>query len=169
MTGDFPTDIRPTAGAELFLFNFKNGNDLKLSLWDTAGAERFRSLTKNYFRNADGAFVIFSIVDQNSFENVPNWINDIHASANIDIPIVLLGNKGDLFHQRDVKIEDINELKNQLNLNYFEVSAVTGIGIKDSLEYLCSEILERKNKLNEPIHEKYKSFPESMKQKSYCS
>lgn len=69
---------------------------VKLQLWDTAGTERFRSVSRSYYRGAAGAILVYDICDQSSFAQLPTFLNDARALASPQLTVVLAGNKADL-------------------------------------------------------------------------
>ncbi|KAI2471826.1 GTP-binding protein rab2 [Annulohypoxylon bovei var. microspora] len=68
---------------------------MKLSLWDTAGQETYKSVTRSYFRGASGALLVFDITRKATFAHVTDWLNDLRAIADPDIVVILVGNKLD--------------------------------------------------------------------------
>ncbi|KAI9669206.1 MAG: hypothetical protein M1817_004701 [Caeruleum heppii] len=69
---------------------------MKLSLWDTAGQETYKSVTRSYFRGASGALLVYDITRRNTFEHVTDWLHDLRQIAEPDIVVILVGNKSDL-------------------------------------------------------------------------
>lgn len=69
---------------------------MKLSLWDTAGQETYKSVTRSYFRGASGALLVFDITRRETFTHVTDWLNDLRQIAEPEIVVVLVGNKTDL-------------------------------------------------------------------------
>ncbi|KAI9885303.1 MAG: Protein O-mannosyltransferase 2 [Watsoniomyces obsoletus] len=69
---------------------------MKLSLWDTAGQETYKSVTRSYFRGASGALLVFDLTRRDSFKHVTDWLNDLRQIAEPEIVVVLVGNKLDL-------------------------------------------------------------------------
>jgi small GTP-binding protein len=69
---------------------------MKLSLWDTAGQETYKSVTRSYFRGASGALLVFDLTRKSTFQHVTDWLNDLRQIAEPDIVVVLVGNKADL-------------------------------------------------------------------------
>ena len=65
----------------------------RLLQWDTAGQERFRTITSSYYRGAHGIIVVFDVTDQESFNNVKQWLNEIDRYANENVNKLLVGNK----------------------------------------------------------------------------
>ena len=69
---------------------------MKLSLWDTAGQETYKSITRSYFRGASGALLVFDITRRETFHSVTSWLHDLRQIAEEGIVVVLVGNKSDL-------------------------------------------------------------------------
>ncbi len=72
-----------------------NGEVIMLQIWDTAGQDRFRFLTKNYYRNTSGIFFVFDLTNKESFDNLEYWISEIRNNTNPNVDIILVGNKTD--------------------------------------------------------------------------
>ncbi|KAG4435083.1 hypothetical protein IFR05_009442 [Cadophora sp. M221] len=108
---------------------------MKLSLWDTAGQETYKSVTRSYFRGASGALLVFDISRRPTFTHVTDWLNDLRQIAEPDIVVVLVGNKSDLAsgdeNKREVTKEEAEEWarKNGV-LEYVETSAKSGEGVE---------------------------------------
>jgi small GTP-binding protein len=108
---------------------------MKLSLWDTAGQETYKSVTRSYFRGASGALLVFDISRRSTFLHVMDWLNDLRAIAEPDIVVVLVGNKSDLAageeNQREVTKEEAEEwARTNRVLEYVETSAKNGDGVE---------------------------------------
>jgi Ras-related protein Rab-1A len=122
----------------------------KLQIWDTAGQERFRNITNQYYKGADGIVLIFDITDQNTFDKIQDWMNQINSNTQTnEIGLVLIGNKKDLENNRTVTYKDGEALGKELGIKYFETSALTGEGIKEAFEHVTKEILKKKNLEND--------------------
>ena len=74
----------------------ENGKNIKLQIWQTAGQDRFRAITKNYYKGANGIILIYDVTNLQTYENVKNWINQIREEANPNVVIYLAGNKVDV-------------------------------------------------------------------------
>ncbi len=109
----------------------------KLQIWDTGGQERFSSIRPMYYRGSLGALVIYDLTNYESFEHLPQWIEEIRANIKNEIPLLLVGNKSDLTMQRAVSIEEINDFTKKFNLYYMETSAKTGDGVGDCFHILA--------------------------------
>ena len=123
-----------------------NDQEIKLKIWDTAGQERFRNITNQYYKGADGIVLVFDVTDEASFEKIKDWMDQILSNTNKDeICLVLLGNKCDVeAASRSIKPEQGKELANELNINYFETSALSGYNIKEAFETLTIDIMKKK-------------------------
>ena len=127
---------------------------IKLQLWDTSGEERFRSITKNFYRNANGVFLVYDITKEESFQNIRDWLRDI-KEYNGDLKIMILGNKLDLIDQRVVTTERATNYASRNNLQYLETSAKDGTNIQKSFDNLIELILGGRTKeeiLDEIVH-----------------
>jgi len=109
-------------------------------LWDTAGQEQYRSLTKNFYRNAEGIIIVFDVSNKKSFENVKDWMQSIKEFTTKDIHVSLVGNKIDL-EIREVLFEEASNLSKLLNIDYFECSAKDNIGFQKCVKTLSYNIL----------------------------
>ncbi|RKF71797.1 Ras-related protein Rab-2A [Golovinomyces cichoracearum] len=118
---------------------------MKLSLWDTAGQETYKSVTRSYFRGASGALLVFDITRRPTFLHVLDWLNDLKQIADSDIVVVLVGNKSDLAageeNRREVKKEEAEEWaqKNGV-LEYVETSAKSGDGVEMAFARVAERI-----------------------------
>ena len=109
----------------------------KLQIWDTGGQERFSSIRPMYYRGSLGALLIFDLTNYESFEHLPQWIEEVRANVKSDIPLLLVGNKSDLINERTVSKEEINDFTGKFNLYYMETSAKTGEGVGDCFYILA--------------------------------
>ena len=122
-----------TIGIDFKIKIIKRGNEkIKLSIYDTAGQERFRNIVKHYYKGANGVLLIFDITKRDTFEKLEFWLDDLKENSdNLDnLFIYLIGNKNDLLERRKVTFEEANKFAEEKNLRYIEVSAKTGNNIK---------------------------------------
>ncbi|OHS93780.1 Ras-related protein Rab-27B [Tritrichomonas foetus] len=119
----------------------KDNRKFQLQIWDTAGQERFRSITKPYFRGSAGAFVLFDLSCYSSFEAVDKWIEDIKLeNSGKNMAIILVGNKSDLIDRKEVPFPEIQQKAGKYNIQYFEISAITGKGIPEVMQGLIESL-----------------------------
>ena len=127
----------------------KSGKVVKLQIWDTAGQDRFRAITKNYYKGANGIILIYDVTSIQTYENVKNWITQIREEASPNVIIYIAGNKIDLEEERKIKTEEGQKLAEELGLPFFETSAKTGVNINESFEDLVEKIDVVYSKLEE--------------------
>ena len=120
-----------------------NNTDVDVFITDTAGEERFRSLTKMFYKGADGIFLGFSLTEKKSLESINYWVEQIEQNCNKDkaLCLVLFGNKCDDRDNIEVKKEDIDLTQKKHNLTYFETSAKENINIQDLFEFLIKNAI----------------------------
>ena len=123
---------------ELIIDNKK----LHLQLWDTAGQEKFKSVTKSLFMQVQGFIAMFDLTKEESFINIKSWIKSIKEECGSHIPILLVGNKNDLKDLRIISDEEIKEFINKENLKYIETSSKTGDNVKKAINIICKQISE---------------------------
>ena len=121
-----------------------NNKNFKIQIWDTAGQEQFRSITRSYYKNSVCAIVVYDITRRETFENVVNWIEDCKNNSSRSILIVLVGNKSDLESDRQIMTEEGKEFANKYGVKFFETSAKNKINIneifKESSEFIANRI-----------------------------
>lgn len=144
-------------------FNILINIKIKLSLI-IAGAERFRAITISHLRNADGAFIVYDLTNEQSFINIEYWHEQIKLSSNDDIVIYLLANKKDLQKDRVVdSMRGLNKAKNRKMNKFIEVSAKTKENLMETFKEFYMEIYQKnKKKLLEKRNKNLKVF-ETMK------
>ena len=107
LNNTFTHDQKATVGVE---FGTKKmvieGSTVKAQIWDTAGQERYRSITNAYYKGAKGALLVFDLTNEESFHSVDKWLKELRNEADINIYVILIGNKSDLVESRKVKNED---------------------------------------------------------------
>jgi len=139
----FSMDTLSTIGVEFVNKSFEiNNRVVKAQIWDTAGAERFRSVTSQYYRGVVGALVCYDITKLSSFQNVNTWLTDLQTHADDDIKIMIVGNKCDLTKQRKVLVTEATEYAKQRNLSFMETSALDNTNIKSAFEQILGQIFE---------------------------
>ena len=124
---------------------------IKLQIWDTSGEEKFRTITKNFYRNADGLLVVFDLTKKESYVHIKSWINE--AKENNDkLKTILIGNKLDLKDERIVAIDVAKQFAEKNNLKYIETSAKDGTNINESFQAIIDLLFDGKSS-EEILHE----------------
>jgi len=127
-----------------------SGKQVKVQIWDTAGQDRFRAITKNYYKGAHGIILIYDVTNQLTFENVTNWINQIKEEASDKVTIFLVGNKIDDEKNRKVNTEEGEKLAQDFKLKFYETSAKIGTNVEatfKSLVQIIDEVSAQNNNL----------------------
>jgi len=143
--GIFLEEYISTIGFEFYCFNVKvDEKIIKLQIWDTCGQEAYRSLIKNFYRNASLAIVVYSVEDLQSFNDIDIWLKQVKTYGTSSCKIFLIGNKIDT-ENRKVSTEMGIKFKNDFFFDCFmETSAKDGINIKE-LFINCATILYEEN------------------------
>ncbi|ROW03782.1 hypothetical protein VMCG_05476 [Cytospora schulzeri] len=118
---------------------------MKLSLWDTAGQETYKSVTRSYFRGASGALLVFDLCRKSTFLHVTDWLNDLRQIAEPDIVVILVGNKADLAHgdKREVTAEEATAWARRNGvMRYVETSAKTGEYVEEAFLAVAERIYQ---------------------------
>ena len=142
--GQFKPEYQLTIGVEFGAKNIEIRNKTySIQIWDTAGQENFRSITRAYYKNSVCALVVYDISSRDSFNNVMSWIEDCRNQSPKTIFIVLVGNKCDLEDKRQVTYEEGKELADKNELLFFESSAKDGINVDDIFINSAKEISKK--------------------------
>lgn len=127
-------EIKHSSGLRASTLRPKRSNrEAQLSIWDTAGQERYHSLGPIYYRNANGAVLVYDITDASSFVRVQRWVKELRKMVGDrnKICLIIVGNKADLSRQRAVDAEEAKSYANSVDAKFIEVSAKTGSGVED--------------------------------------
>ncbi|XP_020629963.1 uncharacterized protein LOC110067033 isoform X3 [Orbicella faveolata] len=127
---------------------------IALQLWDTAGQERFRSITKQYFRKADGVIVFYDVTMETSFLNIKNWMISVEEGTDDGTAVMIVGNKTDLVEddsERAVKSQDGKKLAEEYKALYTETSAKTGYNIQESMAEFSKMLQVREDELMQSV------------------
>ncbi|QPH05909.1 hypothetical protein C2857_004006 [Epichloe festucae Fl1] len=143
-TGGAPSDGLPEPPRDISRVPQKH---MKLSLWDTAGQETYKSVTRSYFRGASGALLVFDLSRKQTFQHVTDWLNDLRQIAEPDIVVVLVGNKADLTQREDNKREVTRKeaeewaRRNDV-MEYVETSAKSGENVENAFMRVAERIYQ---------------------------
>ena len=117
------------------------GKKYRLSVYDTTGQERYRSLAFSLIKNTDGIILIYDVTNESSFKAVPDWIQSAREKKGENYPMIILGNKIDLEDERKVKTEDGEELAQKYGLDFYEISNKENVNIENAILTLVKKIL----------------------------
>ena len=144
--GQFKPEYQLTIGVEFGAKNISISNKIyRIQIWDTAGQENFRSITRAYYKNSACALVVYDISSRESFDNVSTWIEDCRNQSPQTIFMVLVGNKTDLDleNKRVVSFEEGQELAEKNKMMFFETSAKSGKNV-DEIFYRSAESIAKR-------------------------
>ena len=140
----FSEEFQSTLGVEFAAKNAVIDNKVyRIQIWDTAGAESFRSITRAYYKNSVCAFIVYDITKRETFENVQVWLDDIKNQCPQTVLLVLVGNKLDLENERQISYEEGESFAQKNNMYFFETSAKTGVNIENLFLKSVETINER--------------------------
>lgn len=120
-----------------------DGKQIKLQIWDTAGQESFRSITRSYYRGAAGALLVYDITRRDTFNHLSSWLEDARQHSNSNMVIMLIGNKGDLEARREVKKEEGEAFAREHGLVFMETSAKTAANVEEAFIDTAKEIYRK--------------------------
>lgn len=141
-----------------------DGKQIKLQIWDTAGQEAFRSITRSYYRGAAGALLVYDITRRETFSHLTTWLEDARQHSNSNMVIMLIGNKrwvsphlaawcvlfesgfvafSDLESRREVKKEEGEAFAREHGLVFMETSAKTAANVEEAFIKTAKEIYEK--------------------------
>ena len=146
----FEEQFMSTVGFEFFVFNLKiNEKIIKLQIWDTCGQEVYRSLISNFYRSSSMAIIVYSIDNEESFNDLDNWVKQLKTHSSPDCKVFIIGNKNDLEDKRKVSYEQGENFakNNQFNL-FLETSAKTGFNSKEMFIEAAKLLYRNYEKLN---------------------
>ena len=167
-----------TIGIDFKIKVIRKGNEkIKVSIYDTAGQERFQNIVKHYYKGANGVLLVYDITKRDSFKKLEFWIDDLKENAdNIDnLFIYLIGNKNDMEEKREVSYQEACDFAKEKNLPYIEVSAKTGNNIKKLFDEVIKGAMTKmlinennENSLNESIRLSFLEKEEKTSKTGLC-
>ena len=142
----FDENYLSTVGVDFIKKDIKlpDGEEINLSLYDTAGQERYKSISFNLIKNADGVLLMYDITKRATFDAINNWIEKIKDEKGDNFPLVLIGNKCDLTEERVIPEEEGQKLAENNGFTFIETSCKEGTNIEESIKILVFKIIEKK-------------------------
>ena len=145
--GTFNSNYLATVGLDNFTKDeIIDNKTIRIKIWDTAGQERYKSLTKGFFRNAEGVMLVYDVTNSETYENLKYWMQSIKnnlGNSIDDIPIIIIGNKIDC-QEREVSVEEAESFWKEQGFSYFETSAKTGENIEKTIKFLVKRVINVK-------------------------
>ncbi|KAK2961224.1 putative GTP-binding protein YPTC1 [Blattamonas nauphoetae] len=127
-----------------------NGKVIKLQIWDTAGQDRFKTITSSYYRGANGILVVYDVTNRDSFQNINMWMKEIDNYGSEGTVRVLIGNKSDLANKRAVEYDQGKQLADSMSIPFLETSAKTASNVDSAFQTMSEEILKQVSTQVEP-------------------
>ncbi|OHT02963.1 Ras-related protein RABA1c [Tritrichomonas foetus] len=155
---EFMPDSAPTIGVEFATRTIRverGGREkvVKVQIWDTAGQEKFRSVTSAYYRGAYGALLVYDITSTTSFQNLDSWLTEIRENnfdpSGENMSVVLVGNKSDLQDLRAVSIEEAEDFSKANNIHFLETSGKESTNVDEAFKELVEMIVDKLSKQGE--------------------
>ncbi|XP_014728082.1 PREDICTED: ras-related protein Rab-44 [Sturnus vulgaris] len=161
----FNPHLTATVGLDYQIKNLVVDNKrFTLRLWDSAGQERYRSVTKQFFRRADGVVLMYDITSECSFCDVRYWLGCIQEAAEDGVAVLLLGNKTDCAAQRQVPTKEGECLAKEHQLMFYECSAASGHNVFESMVSFIRLLKSREDELKNKVEE----VPKAPQKKKGC-
>jgi len=117
-----------------------DGKSVKLQIWDTAGQEKFRTITSSYYRGAHGIIVCYDVTDAASFNHVRDWLSEIERYSTGKVKKLLVGTKCDLATKRVVEYEKAKAFAEDCGMSFIETSAKTSQNVEEAFLRMATEI-----------------------------
>ncbi|MCQ2818470.1 MAG: GTP-binding protein [archaeon] len=151
--GTFQEVYMSTIGLDyrLKVMTMQDNKKVKLQIWDTAGQDRFRAITKNYYKGAHGIILIYDVTCRRTFDNVRNWMAQITESASEEVSVFLVANKIDMEDERKVPEEEGKKAAEEFNLPFYEASAKSNINVDQVFNDLVKIIHDKAKKTDTEI------------------
>ena len=145
ISNEFNADHKSTIKVDfqIKVVNVNNEVKAKLNIWDTCGDEKFRAITRQYYKDTQGVILVYDITDRDSFDNIDIWVKDIKDCCPANCVVVLVANKTDLNDKRVVTSKEGKNKADKLGFLFNEVSAKNGDNIFLLFGNLSEAILEQ--------------------------
>ncbi|PIL32548.1 transporter [Ganoderma sinense ZZ0214-1] len=151
-----------TVGVDFMVhkMDFK-GKKVTLSIWDTAGMERFRTVTPSYYRIAQGIILVYDVANRESFDALPKWFAELKTCAPSAAVKIIIGNKVDKEDSREVLTSEGQAFATGMNALFIEASAKTAVGVQEAFRDVVERIIDTPELWQSANARKSKSGPKS--------
>lgn len=149
---NFYVNMLGTAGLDFKKKIIKRGEKMiKVTVYDTAGHERFRKINKSYYRNVKGMILVYDITDRQTYDNFTEWMNSIleNEQKEKSTQILVLGNKVDMPEERKVMLEEGKNLASKYNALFTETSAKTGENVENAFNLIIDKIIQTEQNISD--------------------
>ena len=147
LKGQFMESSKATIGVEFHskIFNHE-GHKINAQMWDTAGQEKYKSISASYFKGSKGAFIVYDITKKDTFDSIEKWLNELKLNGDPGIVTFIIGNKNDLEEFRQVSKEEGEEKAKSFQCGFLETSALSGDNIDLAFELMIGQIYDKYSK-----------------------
>ena len=119
------------------------GKNLLFDIWDTAGQEKYKALTKFFYKDAAICILVYDICRRNSFDSIKNyWYPQVRENVGENIVLGIAGNKCDLYEKEEIKEEEVREWANEIGAVFELTSAQSNTGINELFENLGYKFID---------------------------
>ena len=140
-----PEEIPTIAGQEVYKELTIENKSIKLTIWDTCGQEKFRSINKIFMQSSNIVILVYSITDKNSFDQLNYWYNNVIKNIGNDIIIGIAANKCDLLEDEKVHAQEGINYAEKIGAVFKETTATQHEAIEELFEELCRKFVQKKN------------------------
>jgi len=141
--GEFHKSLMGTAGIDFRKQMLEvDGLKVRMLIWDTAGQEKFRNITKSYYKGAHGIVLVYDVTDQQTLDSVDGWVQSINKECTPDREILLVGNKIDL-DSRVVSESEGSTLAGRHGANFLETSAKTAHNVESAFIEIATNVVKK--------------------------
>lgn len=127
---------------------------IKYQIWDTAGQDRFRTITSSYYRGSNAILICYDVTEKETFQNVKKWLEEVKRYATGNPLLILCGTKSDLSNKRQISTIDGKNYATDNNMLFFETSAKNNLNVKEIFESIANNKINNKNNLINDINNK---------------
>ena len=153
--GTYIEEENPTLGASFAskILKFDQfDNVIKIDIWDTAGQEKYKSIAKIYYKNADCIIFVYDITRKKSFEGIKNYYELVKASMTIEkVKFVIVGNKSDLYEKEAVNPDEAKDFARTIGAAFYQTSAKNNAGIDELFKDIGMDLLQTENENDNSI------------------
>ena len=170
----FKEDESSTISANYQMKNYNINKNYDLAVWDTAGQEKYRSMTKLFFKNAKICILVYDVTNKQTFDDLNNWLYLLKDIEKDDVILGVVGNKADLFIREEVREEEAKDYANSIKAKFSLVSAKeNSISFDNFVKELLEEYISKNIRKNNPEEKKItiniqKNDMNKKKKKKFC-
>ncbi|XP_074517145.1 ras-related protein Rab-15-like [Sebastes fasciatus] len=140
---DFDPSHISTIGVDFKMKTLEvDGVKVRVQIWDTAGQERYQTITKQYYRRAQGIVFVYDITNQSSFQHLAKWASDVDEYAPEKVQMIMVGTKSDEERRRKVSKDQGSKLAETYGMEFFETSASTNTNIAEAFTRVTELVLQ---------------------------